>query len=146
VKFWDSSAIAALLLDEAARPALETQLDADPAMAVWWATSVECVSAIARREREARLPLAGATAAVARLRALALEWHETPASEAVRATAERLLRVHPLRAADALQLAAAIVASGHDPSSLEFVCLDDRLADCATREGFRVVAMDSTGA
>ena len=51
--------------------------------------------------------------------------------------AQRLLRLHPLRAADALQLAAAVVASEHEPRSLDFVCLDERLAAAASREGFR---------
>jgi uncharacterized protein len=47
--------------------------------------------------------------------------------------------VHPLRAADALQLAAAVVAAERDPPSLEFVSLDDRLLEAASREGFRTV-------
>ena len=81
-----------------------------------------------------------APAALERLRAISEQWNEVAPGEAVRAIAQRLLRVHPLRAVDALQLAAAIVAAGRDPASLEFVCLDDRLADAATREGFRVVA------
>ena len=50
---------------------------------------------------------------------------------ALRDTAIRLLRVHALRAGDALQLAAAIIASEHHPVSLEFVCLDDRLCIAA---------------
>ena len=60
-------------------------------------------------------------------------------TERVRRAAARLLRVHPLRAADALQLAAAIVGSEDRPETLPFVTLDDRLADAATREGFRVI-------
>jgi hypothetical protein len=48
----------------------------------------------------------------------------------------RLLRVHPLRAADSLQLAAAVVASEGDPGELPFVCLDEKLAQAASREGF----------
>jgi predicted nucleic acid-binding protein len=50
-----------------------------------------------------------------------------------------MLRVHPLRAADALQLAAATVAAEHDPSSLELVCLDQRLSEAAGKEGFPLV-------
>jgi hypothetical protein len=46
------------------------------------------------------------------------------------------LRVHPLRAADALQLAAAFVAAERRPSSLEIVTLDQRLAAAARKEGF----------
>jgi hypothetical protein len=53
--------------------------------------------------------------------------------------ASRLLRVHPLRAADALQLAAALAAAKGDPSSLDVVCLDQRLSEAARREGFRVL-------
>jgi hypothetical protein len=50
----------------------------------------------------------------------------------------RLLRVHPLRAGGALQLAAAIIAADFQPNALEFVTLDARQADAAEREGFRI--------
>ncbi len=62
-------------------------------------------------------------------------------SDAVRSTAQRLLRVHPLRAADSLQLAAAIIAAEHEPGTLEFVSLNARLNEAASREGFRVPAV-----
>ncbi len=51
----------------------------------------------------------------------------------------RFLRVHPLRAADALQLAAAFIAAERRPSSLELITLDDRLAAAARKEGFVLV-------
>lgn len=57
----------------------------------------------------------------------------------VRDHAERMVRSHPLRAADALQLGAAIVAAEEEPTSLEFVTLDRRLAAAAAREGFQVL-------
>jgi len=57
----------------------------------------------------------------------------------VREAARRLLRVHDLRAADALQLAAAVVASENRPSTMQIVCLDARLAGAALREGFRIL-------
>jgi predicted nucleic acid-binding protein len=127
------------MVDEAPREALLALLERDPVILVWWGTAVECVSAIARREREGALAFPDATAAFERLRALAGEWQEVLPSDPVRMTAQRLLRVHPLRAADSLQLAAAIVAAEGDPATLEFVGLDDRLNDAAAREGFRVV-------
>jgi predicted nucleic acid-binding protein len=108
-------------------------------MLVWWGTPVECVSALARREREGALANADATRAIDRLRRIAAGWQEVLPYDGVRSAAQRLLRVHPLRAADALQLAAAILASEHEPESLEFVCLDERLNDAAGREGFPVV-------
>jgi len=74
------------------------------------------------------------------LRLAAATWTEVLPSSQVREQAIRLLRVHPLRAADASQLAAAIVASDFRPSALEFVTLDSRLAESAEKEGFTVIA------
>lgn len=107
-------------------------------MLVWWNSEVECVSALARREREGMIGGRAIEAALQRLRRFADGWHEVDPSDAIREAAERFLRVHPLRAADALQLAAAFAASERRPSSLEIVTLDDRLADVARREGFTV--------
>ena len=140
MKFWDASAIVSLLLAEERRDALLAELERDWRMFVWWGTPVECVSAVSRREREGALSLADATTALERLRALSDSWYEVLPSDAVRNTAQRLLRVHPLRAADSLQLAAALVASEGDAARLPFVCLDDRLTEAAQREGFGVVA------
>lgn len=138
MKFWDASAVVPLLLTEPQRAGLLDALERDPVMLVWWGTPVECVSAIARREREGDLTLADATAAIGRLRALALSWDEILPSEAVRGIAQRLLRVHALRAADSLQLAAALVAAERDPATLPLVSLDQRLSEAATREGFTI--------
>ena len=71
---------------------------------------------------------------------LSVSWQEVVPSGAVRNVAQRLLRVHPLRAADALQLAAATIASEREPASLEFVSLDERLNVAAQREGFIVIS------
>ncbi len=59
--------------------------------------------------------------------------------EPFRRYAERLVETHPLRAGDALQLAAAIVAAEERPDSIEFVTFDRRQAEAAEREGFRVL-------
>jgi len=139
MRFWDASAIVPLLVSEPSSAPLLQLLEEDPVMIVWWGTPVECISAVARREREAALSLGDATAAIARLRALATAWQEVLATEAVRSTSQRLLRTHPLRSADSLQLAAAIVAAELEPASLDFVCLDAHLNEAALREGFPVV-------
>jgi len=139
MRFWDASGIVPLLVTEPVTgPALEL-LEQDPSMIVWWGTPVECASALARREREGALSSAGVTEALARLRQLAAAWQEVQPVEQVRTTAQRLLRVHPLRSADSLQLAAAVIAAEHETGSLPFVCLDERLAQAAEREGFPVV-------
>jgi uncharacterized protein len=108
----------------------------DPEMIVWWATEVECEAAIARVEREGVISALQAEQARDLLAQLVGEWREVEPGDLLRRGARRLLRTHPLRAADSLQLAAAIVAS--DAEDLEFVTLDGRLAEAARREGFRV--------
>lgn len=138
MKFWDSSAILPLLVGEAMTDAMSALAHEDPAMLVWWATEVECVSAIARLERKEDLSADATVVALERLDAFAEGWSEVQPVEAARRTARRLLRVHALRAADALQLAAAIVAAEGHPASLEIVTLDDRLTAAARREGFAV--------
>ena len=136
MRFWDASAIVPLLMTEVATKALQGRAGSDPAMLVWWATEVECASAIARLERDGALDAAAVNAAFDRLKRLGEGWHEVEPSDAVREAAVRFLRVHPLRAADALQLAAAFVAAERRPSSLEIVTLDERLAAAARKEGF----------
>lgn len=139
MKFWDASAIIPLLLDEPTRGSLLKVLGEDPEILAWWGTTVEIASALARREREKLLAAAEVEAALATAHQLADSWHEIVPSVPVRRTAERLLRVHPLRAAQSLQLAAALVAADHDPTTLEIVCLDARLATAARREGFKLI-------
>ncbi len=139
MRFWDASAVVPLLVEEPASVRLRALAREDPEQLVWWGTPVEVYSALARREREGDLERHALTRAVAGLRALEVSWNEVLASEAVRRAALRLLRLHALRAADALQLAAAVVAAEHDPTSLELVCLDDRLGQAASREGFTVL-------
>jgi predicted nucleic acid-binding protein len=140
VRYWDTSAIVPLLLPEAPRDALLELLERDPVMLVWWGTRIECTSAVARRERDGALGVADSDAALQRLRDLSAEWQEVVPADSIRTTAQRLLRVHPLRAADSLQLAAAIIAAGHEPATLEFVSLDARLNEAASREGFSLHA------
>ena len=139
MKFWDASAIVPLLVAEPTTATLQAIAAEDPVMLVWWATEVECASAIARLERDGALEASAATQAFNRLKHLARGWHEVDPSDPVREAAVRFLRVHPLRSADALQLAAAFVAAEQRPSSLEIVTLDDRLAAAARKEGFVLV-------
>jgi uncharacterized protein len=119
---------------------LTRQLRDDPAVVVWWATAVECVSALARLERDGLLDAEGTANAFGRLDELEAGWTEIQPVDRLRATAVRLLRVHPLRAADSLQLAAALVVAEGEPRSLPILTLDDRLAMAAQREGFPVVS------
>jgi hypothetical protein len=139
VKFWDASAIVPLLVNEETTRRLQAVAAKDSAMLVWWGSAVECISALARLERDDALDPPAMTLALQRLRQLSAGWHEIDPSDEIRETAARFLRVHPLRAADALQLAAAFAAAERRPASLEIVTLDDRLANVARKEGFALL-------
>jgi predicted nucleic acid-binding protein len=139
VRFWDSSSVVHLLVRQPASVDVTAVFRQDPVVVAWWGTEVECASAIARLEREGRLAAPDVAAAHRRLESHVTSWREVAPSERVRKTAQRLLRVHPLRAGDAFQLAAAIVAADGEPGTLPFVTLDDRLARAAEREGFPVI-------
>jgi predicted nucleic acid-binding protein len=105
----------------------------------WWVTPVEIVSALNRLQREGTLTTGGRNQALERLAWLRRRWHEVQPSDEVRDTAERLLSLHPLRCADALQLAAALVWCGHRPKERTFIGADGRLSDAAKAEGFTVI-------
>ena len=139
MRFWDSSAVVPLLLREKSTAVLRKLYDADPEMIVWWGAEAECVSALARLERGTPSLGPAVEDALGRLDALKGAWHEVQCVLTVREAARRLLRVHDLRAADAMQLAAAVVAAENRPSTMELVCLDARLASAARREGFRII-------
>ena len=110
-------------------------LRVDGEMVVWWATRIECWSALSRMERESMLTSRDVDAANKRLATLAGAWYEIAPVEEARLQARRLLRRHPLRAADALQLAAALLWSGSDEGR-ELITFDVRLRDAARMEGF----------
>ena len=137
--FWDTSALVPLLLAETDTPRRRETLRADPMLAVWWGTLIECESALQRRLREGALAPTAARAARERLSTLAAAWHEVPPSPALRILALRLLRTHPLRAADAQQLAAALTLALAGLPAIAFLSADTRLADAAEIEGLTVL-------
>jgi uncharacterized protein len=138
VRFWDTSAIVPLLLEQESTGVVRGLLDGDPEMAAWWGTVTECASAAARLRREDRLTVREEERVLDLLGLLRASWLEVLPSSEVRDQALRLLRVHPLRAGDALQLAAARVWAG-PAAGAELVTFDERLALAARLEGFRVV-------
>lgn len=139
MKFWDTSAIVPLFVAEPSTKRIQEVLAKDSTMSVWWGTEVECASAIARLERNGAIDSPRATLAIERLRKLSESWNEIDPNDVLRETAIRFLRVHALRAADALQLAAALLAAERRPATLEIVTLDERLAAAARKEGFMLV-------
>lgn len=140
--FWDSSALVPLLVSESRSAALTTLLAEDKEMTMWWAPPLECQSALHRRHREMPLDPALLAAATERLRAVVEHADTVSPTDEVRRRAARLVSVHPLRAADALQLAAALIWCEEQPHGEAFVCLDARLREAAQREGFDVRPSD----
>jgi predicted nucleic acid-binding protein len=118
---------------------LQELYGSDPVMVAWWSAGLECESAIVRRQRVGRLSAEVVTEAWRRLDALRAGWHEVEPGEEIRQAAKRLLRLHDLRTADALQLAAALSVAEAWPSTLEFISLDARLLAAARLEGFSTV-------
>ena len=139
MRFWDSSAIVPLVCAESVSRACRSWLRADPVMLVWVLAATEVISALSRKRREEALDRDLFAAAKQRLAKLERVWNEVAQIEAVRARARRLLEVHPLRAADALPLAAALVVVEERTDSIQFVTFDNRLAEAAAREGFEVL-------
>jgi predicted nucleic acid-binding protein len=138
VKFWDSSALVPLIVNEPASAELGRFLVDDPDFLVWTLTSVELLSMLGRLGRVA----SGLDDLIPGLRSDALGLLDRAIIvsdvDGVRRRAERLVGVHPLAAADAMQLGAAIIASGDRPETLPFITMDRQLARCAQLEGFQV--------
>lgn len=139
MRFWDTSAIVPLLIREATSEVLVDLIHADSSIGVWWGTEIECLSAFARREREGKMSRIDVVHAESGLRNILEGALEIIPNMEVRRHARRLLMIHPLRAADALQLAAALVMAGDEPQELAMITLDQNLALCAQREGLQVL-------
>ena len=138
MKFWDSSALVPLLVTEETTNLRQGQYDIDPWAVVWFGTLAEIESSLVRRQRDGQLSVSDEAAARKRLSEITVQWTEVIPTNEVRARAIRLLRVHPLRAADAFQLAAALIFCREQPQHLPFLTADRRLRTAAALEGFPV--------
>lgn len=139
MRFWDSSALVPLLVVEDGTRIASRWLREDPSVVVWTLTRVELVSALARRRRGDPAHTEALAAARRDLLEIWERWSEITAIDVVRRHAERLVEIHPIRAADALQIGAALVAAQQHPELYEFVTLDGAQATAAEREGLRVL-------
>jgi len=139
LRYWDSSALIPLLVEEPRSEALRLLAAEDGSIAAWWGSPVECCSAIGRIRREGGLTVDEEDRTRRSLDTLSESWTEIEPTADLRSLAARLLLNHPLRAADALQLAAALVWSGPRVAGHDFVCLDERLRFAARNEGFNVL-------
>jgi predicted nucleic acid-binding protein len=142
VQFWDTSALVPLFVKQSGSSRV-AELDTDAPRTVWTLTEVEMRAALARLERAGHLTAEASVAAWDAFEARRVEWAIVHAMEPVKLRARRVLAFHPLGSADALQLAAALVACEDRPTSATFVTLDERQAAAARREGFSVLPRDA---
>lgn len=136
--FWDASAIVPLCCSQPATlqgRRLHRELKR---IVVWWGTPLEVRSALARLVREGQLAPDDRARAVDLLTRLRVTWDEILPSEKVRTLAEDMPDTHGLRAADAAQVAAALVWCRERPKGRTFVCFDQRLRSAASTLGFSV--------
>jgi predicted nucleic acid-binding protein len=139
VRFWDSSALVPLLVVERGTSVAARWLREDPRVVVWTLARVELLSALARRRRIDASYAPAIAAARRDVFEMWEHWSEITAVDVVRRRAERLVESHPIKAGDALQLGAALVAVEQNPELYEFVTLDEVQATAAEREGLRVL-------
>lgn len=137
--FWDTSAVLTLITAQSGSSELEMILKNDPGMVVWWGTRVEAVSGVCRLRREGEIDEKTQSVLLANLETVTTDADQIEPTEQVRSAAVRVLRIHSVRAGDALQLAAALVWTDHSPKGIAFVCLDKRLRNAAECEGFKVL-------
>ncbi|MDO9558191.1 MAG: type II toxin-antitoxin system VapC family toxin [Syntrophales bacterium] len=137
--FWDSSAIIPLFIEESCSAVLQEIVLKDMGMVIWWGTVLECRSALSRSQREGKITDSEEDQALEIIRQMSEAWSEVLPGEKIRSIAARLLMTHPLRAADALQLAAAIIWADESETACRFICLDKRLRYAARKEGFSVL-------
>jgi predicted nucleic acid-binding protein len=139
--FWDTSAIVPLCCFQPQSAQARQAARSYSRQVVWWGTIIEAVSSLNRLTREGTLSVKESRQAFARLDYLRDRWNEVQPTEEIRDRAERLLRVHKLRAADALQLAAALVWCGDHPQGKALIGADGILAEAASAEGFAVISL-----
>lgn len=138
MKFWDSSAMVPLIVSEKETDYCLKTLSGDQEMLIWCLSKVEVISALCRLVRDEKFSESDFNKAKKQFNELIQRAYEVKAIEKVRNRALRLLEVHPLRAADACQLASALVATQEDPDRLSILSFDERLKTAAAKEGFDV--------
>ncbi len=138
MRYWDASALVPLIVAEPNTESSRKWLSDDRHIVTWAWTRTEIVSALERRVREGALSRPQRREALSRLMAFADTWDEVTDMLAVRSRACSLLARHPLRAADAGQLGAALLVREQIAEPLNFVCLDRRLALAAEQESLTV--------
>jgi predicted nucleic acid-binding protein len=140
VRYYDTSALVKQYLQEAGSKVVLELLKSGEKVYTASLTYAETHAAFSRRTREGRL-----TRETTKRLALRFDrdWESydiVVLSENVFRLARQMLYRHPLRSADAIHLASALLLARTSPrSSWSFVCADGRLCDAAKSEGFQPI-------
>jgi uncharacterized protein len=133
--FWDTSALVPLCVRQGITPRAIALYELHDAV-VWWATSVEIASALARLVRMKQLGPSDWTRARKLAKRLADSWSVIQPSDALRAKSAQLVHRYDLWAADSFQLAAALQWCEDAPQGRVFLTADRGLREVALRSGF----------
>lgn len=140
MRYYDTSALVKQYLQEPGSKLVLELLKSGEKVYTASLTYAETHAAFSRRTREGRL-----TRETTKRLALRFDkdWESydiVVLSENVFRLARQMLYRHPLRSADAIHLASALLLARTSPrSSWSFVCADGRLCDAAKSEGFQPI-------
>lgn len=141
IGFWDTSAVLPLCCSQMFTTQSKKWRRKYPKIVVWWGTSVEINSGLARLKRNGDLTDKEV------VKALRL-WEKIYKSSRIVSPVERVLElanglpeIYGLRALDSLQLAAALVWCQGKPRRRPFVTADERLAKAVERAGFTEILL-----
>ncbi len=139
--FWDASAIIPLCVFQDATKAARQTRRKFSACAIWWGTTVEINSSLARLKRTGLLENIAFNAASNKLTDFQRPARIIKPSDTMLDIAGELPERFGLRSLDAFQLASALIWCRERPRNRPFVSADSRLGEAARDAGFEVVLL-----
>ena len=139
LRFWDTSALLPLILDEESSDTVANLLRQDTDITVWWGTRAECAVAISRLRWNGELDEEREESTREVLDVVAETWIEIRPTDDLRLLGTLLSRYHLLKTADCFQLASALRWCEGGTTGFAFVCLDRQLRQAARKDGFTVL-------
>ncbi len=141
IAFWDTSAALPLCCSQIFTTQSKKWLRKYPKIVVWWGTSVEISSGLARLKQGGHLT-EKETVKASRL------WEKLRKTCRIVSPVERVIELandlpenYGLRALDSFQLAAALVWCQEKPRRRPFITADERLAKSAEKAGFTEILL-----
>lgn len=133
--FWESSALVPLCVRQSITPSIASLFRVYEII-VWWATPVEISSVLGRLLRMKQIEANDYARARKLAKNLADLWAVVQPSDSLRNRAMQLVGRYDLRAADALQLSAALAWCEDVPTGRVFLTSDEKLREAALLAGF----------